>query len=160
MLFCTGFYSFSVFEVHLHSLFVSHGLFTNSDPHPGMDIHPKNGYSNDQGSGSRSESQSWVHAMGTVSVQYNVAIGFGVWIRIGNRVTESMSGNVNKPLEAVESRKSTRSGCYLQFTCQWKTIFLPSVLTMACNRNTIFLVRQTKLDLYITKTRYIMGAFL
>ena len=34
-----------------------------------------------------------------------------------------MSGNVNKPLEAVESRKSTRSGCYLQFTCQWKTIF-------------------------------------
>ena len=52
------FHSFSVFEVHIHSLSVSHGLLADSDPHLGMAIHPKNGYSNDQGSGSRCESQS------------------------------------------------------------------------------------------------------
>ena len=39
-------------------------------------------------------------------------------------------------------------------------LYLPSVLTMACIRNIIFLVRQTTLDLYITKTWYIMGALI
>ena len=51
-----------------------------------MNICPKNGYSNDQGSGSRLKSKSQVDGMETVSVQYNVAIGFGDRIRIGKGV--------------------------------------------------------------------------
>ena len=45
---------------------MTNGLFTlpdtdtdtNSDPDPGTDIRPENGYSNNQGSGSRLESES------------------------------------------------------------------------------------------------------
>ena len=56
----------------------------------------------------------------------------------------------------VESRREEVVTCNLHVN---ERLYLPSVLTMACIRNTIFLVRQTKLDLYITKTSYIMGAF-
>ena len=54
-------------------------LFTNtdSDPDPGMDAHPKNGYSNHKGSGFVLESESKF-------VQWDsVAVMFGVWILVG-----------------------------------------------------------------------------
>ena len=47
------------------------------DPDPGMAIHPKNRYSNDQGLESETSSCN-----GTVSVQYNVAVWFEVRIRL------------------------------------------------------------------------------
>ena len=64
-----------------------YGLFTlpdmDSDPNPGVDLRPIKGYSGHWASRSSSESESQVHAMGTLFVQYNVAIGFGVRIRVG-----------------------------------------------------------------------------
>ena len=70
------------------------GLFTlsdtDSDPNPGMNFRSNNGYSNNWTFRSRweSESESRVHAIGTVSVQYNVAIAFGVriWVSIWVRL--------------------------------------------------------------------------
>ena len=38
--------------------------------------------------------------MGIVSLQYNVAIAFGVQIQVGIRV---VSGNVNKPLKYMQN---------------------------------------------------------
>ena len=62
-------------------------IYIVGHPSPGIDTRPKNEYRN-------RESRSigicvQVRTMGTVSLQHNVAIGFGVPIRIGN---------VNKPL--------------------------------------------------------------
>ena len=46
----------TVFNFDCYGLFTLPG--TDSDPDPGADIHPKNGYSNDQGSRSRLNSES------------------------------------------------------------------------------------------------------
>ena len=62
---------------------------TDSDPDLGMDICPKNGHSNDWVSGLKFGTKS---ATGTVTVQYNVAIGSETEL-----LTESVAGNVTKP---------------------------------------------------------------
>ena len=63
----------------IYGLFVL--LDTDSNPDHFKDIRPKNGYSTDRKSGSRFIGiQIQVCAMETVSVQYNVAIWFGIQI--------------------------------------------------------------------------------
>ena len=70
----------TVFNFDCYGLFTLPG--TDSDPDPGTDIHHKNGYSNDQGSRSRLNSESESVQWEQCSVQYNVTVRFGVRIRV------------------------------------------------------------------------------
>ena len=67
-------------------------------------IRPKNGYSNDQGSGFRSESKSESVQMETVSVQTSCLESES------ESVSKSVSGIVNKPLD-TRTRRFSNYGC-------------------------------------------------